>query len=580
MTKTIRKASELRHWLVNYPEGYRNIPVTCCTLEQIIRTYNPDLDRVILEYYDTEWSMNDVFAMADKAAKAMVAAGVKCGDHLTCFMQFQPEFLFLLLAAEKVGAALVCRDGSDEEFVQALRDAKGPLCFAHDFFEKDMEELFHAESPELKHIIAINPYTYAKKETMPDYVIKNIEDRYSDTTLDKDCRETTLSWDAFLAMGDGFEGEYIAEPDPTRSLYHPYTSGSTGPSKEILHSAATMTAILGQLCPLMSQVPFSMRCILPVLPPALIAMVGPTFLLYVSCGHREILDPYCGVENVDLELMRYMPNGTIGVSCLGRTVLESKRIPEDFQIPQLIQFGGGAEPLNNKLLKRYIAWCQKHGAVNNNYTMGYGMTEAGPVISAAGWGCEHFDLKCGIPLPNSIVGIFDEDCNEMDYAEIGEICISSPGVMIGYSNQEDTDKAIKIHADGRRWLHTGDYGHMTDKGEVRIVTRGFEKTFMGGNLFLMEMENKVCEIPGIFDCFFLSVPDKDHEGYKVPYFYMVPEEDADMAFIEAEMKKALEPFEYPVKIHFIKERPWFHFKTNRRGLLAQIMEDRANGIDA
>ena len=575
MSKEIRKASELRPWLKNYPEGYRNIPVTKCTIEEIVRAYNPDLERVVIEYYDSEWSMNQCFEMADKAAKAMVAAGVKCGDHLPVFMQFQPEFLFLLFAAEKVGAALVCRDGSDEEYLQALHDAKGPLCFIHDFFESDQEELFYTNCEELKHIVAINPYTLAKKETMPDYVLENIESRYSDTTIDKKHRDTTISWDEFMAMGEGFEGEYIAERNPDRNLYHPYTSGSTGPSKEIMHSAATLTAILGQLCPLMSQVPFPMRCILPVLPPALIAMVGPTCLLYLSTGHREILDPYCGTENADLELMRYQPNGTIGVSCLGRAVLESKRIPADFQIPQLIQFGGGAEPLNNKLLKRYHKWCKDHGAVHNNYSMGFGQTEAGPVISAAGWGCDHFDLKNGLPLPNSIVSVFDQDCNEMDYADIGEICISSPGVMIGYAKQEDTDKVIKIHEDGRRWLHTGDYGYLTDKGEVIVVSRGWEETISGGKLFLMHMENKVCEIPGIFDCFFLSVPDEEHPGYKVPYFYMVPDEGADMTAIEEAMKEALEPFEYPKKIFLIKERPWFHFKTNRRGLLREIMAKRA-----
>ena len=574
MSNTIRKASELRPWLKRIPEGLRQIPVTQCTLEEIIRANNHRMDQPSVEYYGNQWSMNEVFEMADKTAKAMAAAGVKCGDKISVFMQFQPEFAFMLLAAEKVGAALVCRDGSEEEYIQALHDARGPLCFVQDFETKKMEEIFYECSPELKNIIMLNPYTLAKKETMPDYVIENIESRYTEDAMKDNHRDTTLTWDQFLAGGENFTGEYIAPRDPDRNLYHPSTSGSTGPSKEIMHSAATMTGILSQLTPMMSQIPFTMRCLLPVLPPALIAMVGPIFLLYTSCGHTEILDPYCGIENHDLELMRYMPNGTVGVSCLGRAILFSKRIPEDFQFPMLMNFGGGAEATNNKNMRRYNEWNKKHGAVYCNYTMGFGMTEAGPVISTAASGCSYYDLKCGLPLVHNIVGIFDEDCNEIDHTCVGEVCVSSPGVMKGYAKEEDTKKAIKIHEDGRRWLHTGDYGYITEEGELIILSRGLDKTWIGGNLYLMVMENKVVDLPGIDDAFFVSVPDEEHEGYKVPYMYLIPEEGAKLEDIEAELKTALDPHEYPVEIRIIKERPWFHFKTHRIGLVKGILAER------
>lgn len=570
----IRKASVLRPWLKHFPEAFKQIPVTCCTIEQLIRTYNQKLDEPSVEYYGTQFTMNEIFDMADKTAKAMAAAGVKCGDHLPVFMEFQPEFAFMFLAAEKIGAALVCRDGVTEDYIQALQDAKGPIAFVQDFIDKEEETKYYECCPELKHIITLNPYTYAKKDEMPDYVIENIEARYVADSI-KDCAaEATMTWEAFLAGGEGFTGEYIATPDPNRNLYHPYTSGSTGPSKEIMHCARTMTGILGQLCPMMTQIPFKMRCLLPVLPPALIAMVGPIFLLYTACGHTEILDPYCGVENHDLELMRYMPNGTVGVSNLGRAILESKRIPDDFQIPMLLNFGGGAEATNNKNLKRYAAWNKKHGAMHVKYTMGFGQTEAGPVISTAASFCEYNDLKCGIPLVHNIVGIFDENCNEMDYASIGEVCVTGPGIMIGYAKEEDTKKAIKIHEDGRRWLHTGDYGYLTEEGEIVILSRGLDKTWIGGNLYLMVMENKVVELPGIKDAFFVAVPDEEHEGYKVPYMYLIPEEGAKLADIEAELKEALDPHEYPVEIRIIEERPWFHFKTHRIGLVNGILAER------
>ena len=88
---------------------------------------------------------------------------------------------------------------------------------------------------------------------------------------------------------------------------------------------------------------------------------------------------------------------------------------------------------------------------------GYGQTEAGPVIS-----CNR--PKAGIkmdtvgpPLKNTEVKIADD----------GEILVRGPLVMKGYwRNKAETDRVIK---DG--WLHTGDIGHIDDRGRVAITDR-------------------------------------------------------------------------------------------------------------
>lgn len=39
------------------------------------------------------------------------------------------------------------------------------------------------------------------------------------------------------------------------------------------------------------------------------------------------------------------------------------------------------------------------------------------------------------------------------------------------------------------------------------------------------------------------------------------------------LKDALEDYEYPVEIRVITERPFFHFKTNRKELTAEIIKE-------
>jgi long-chain acyl-CoA synthetase len=88
---------------------------------------------------------------------------------------------------------------------------------------------------------------------------------------------------------------------------------------------------------------------------------------------------------------------------------------------------------------------------------GYGQTEAGPVIS-----CNR--PKVGLKMDTvgpPMHGV------ELRIAEDGEILVRGELVMHGYwQNEIETAKALK---DG--WLHTGDIGHIDDKGRIVITDR-------------------------------------------------------------------------------------------------------------
>ena len=72
-----------------------------------------------------------------------------------------------------------------------------------------------------------------------------------------------------------------------------------------------------------------------------------------------------------------------------------------------------------------------------------------------------------------VVSVFEPGTDkELTYMQQGEICISGPNIMLGYyDNESETKRLIKVHKDGKRWVHTGDLGYMAENGSVYILGR-------------------------------------------------------------------------------------------------------------
>ncbi|WP_411340987.1 AMP-dependent synthetase/ligase [Sphingopyxis sp. J-6] len=88
---------------------------------------------------------------------------------------------------------------------------------------------------------------------------------------------------------------------------------------------------------------------------------------------------------------------------------------------------------------------------------GYGQTEAGPVISCNRPSAGIKMDTVGPPLMNTEVRIADD----------GEILVRGELVMKGYwRNQAETERVLVDD-----WLHTGDIGHIDDKGRIVITDR-------------------------------------------------------------------------------------------------------------
>lgn len=126
-----------------------------------------------------------------------------------------------------------------------------------------------------------------------------------------------------------------------------------------------------------------------------------------------------------------------------------------------------------------------------NYSVGYGMTECGPLISYANWDKTKF-TSSGKMVDTLEVKIDSND----PYNEVGEIMVRGENVMYGYyKNVEATEQAI----DKDGWLHTGDLGIIDSENFVFI--KGRNKSLLlgpsGENIYPEEIEAKLNNMPYI-----------------------------------------------------------------------------------
>ena len=565
------KASVDKPWLQFYPEALRNVEVPTITVETFLRAKNPDENKIAFEYYGNKITWKEFWGEVDKAAKSLKILGFGEENRIPVFLQSVPAHFILLIAAERIGAAIICRDDIPEELCFAIRKSKSETAFVMDYTSKSDEDLFRATTP-MKRIIKISPYDYADRKSVPDYVEKEIASRYTGAI---ETTEGDLTWDEFLALGKDYTEDYMAQEDVNRPVFGAYTSGSTGISKLVIHSSSNIVATAFQMSIFIPPSDVPEKWWLPILPPALIAVTVSMAIFPLSAGLIMVLDPFCPLEDIDIAFMEQKPNFWALVPMFCEMLMKSDRIPEDYDMSHLRSIGTGAEAMNERKTQEVEAFFHKHN-VKATLSAGYGQSE----------GCSNFTLPnpmfplvdgcVGMPMPATTMAVFSEDLEELNYGEIGELCMMGPAMMLhyaGWRGDELTERTLINHPDGNCWLHTGDKAYINEHGIVYILGRGTTKRFGGGELYMMRMETKAVRVAGVEDGFFCFVPDQDHEGYFLPYFFVILDETKSLDEVKAGLADALEEYEYPVDIRVIKERPYFHFKTNRKELTAAILEE-------
>lgn len=136
------------------------------------------------------------------------------------------------------------------------------------------------------------------------------------------------------------------------------------------------------------------------------------------------------------------------------------------------------------------------------YTMAYGMTECGPIISHEHWS-KVAPRSCGKVASRMEVKVLSNNPSEIP----GELVCKGENLMLGYYKNEEATREV---IDQEGWLHTGDMAVIDPEGNIFIKGRckNMLLTGSGQNIYPEEIEAKLNNLPFVSESLIILQQDK------------------------------------------------------------------------
>ena len=440
----------------------------------------------LTDYNGESFTYGEVGLYVKRFHKMFDSLGVKQGDKIAIVGKNSARWGIVYISIVTYGAVVVpiLPDFKIDVLKEIIDHSESMLLFAGD---KMMDNLDCPEVKKLHGVIKIDDYSL------------------------KECHSGKLK-KAFETTGFG-EDFNVTDYDPKdlafgeisndKQLMLSYTSGTTGFTKGVMllhNSLAANVRFARNFMPLKSG-----DKIVSFLPLAHTFGGAFEFLFPFSLGcHITILTKTPSPQIIMKAFQEIKPSLILSVPLVIEKIYKNQIIPEISKwhiklllaIPVINQvilkkfreklttvFGGkfhevvmGGAPLSREaeLFFRRMKF---------RYTVGYGMTECGPLISYSGW--RDIPLGSSGKVVDTLkIKVVKENPDKLT----GEFFVKGDNVMTGYyKNDEETRKVI----DDEGWLHTGDLGYIDDNGFIFI--KGRSKSMLlganGKNIYPEEIES-------------------------------------------------------------------------------------------
>ncbi|MBR6549276.1 MAG: acyl--CoA ligase [Clostridia bacterium] len=550
-----------RPWLKFYGDMPHSLNYpTDSMVERVFSTAKQYPQYIAYDFMGNQVTYGEFTEEISRVAASFVAMGIKKGDHVTICLPNIPQGIEAFYALNKIGAipCMVHPLSAPEEISYYLKLANSTVLLTLDIFSKKIATMLQSHHSPCQIIVA------KIQDKLP--TIKKLFFRF---TKQEEIvpLPNSITWSDFLKNQAPIPMVNISQDDCAVILY---SGGTTGTPKGICLSNLNFNALAMQTIAASGCVDISGTAMLSVMPLFHGFGLGIGIHTALVGGAKCILVPRFTIDSYAKLLKKKKPNFIPGVPTLFAALLQTDKL-KNTNLSFLKGVFSGGDSLSPDLKKRVDRFLKEHGSCVN-IREGYGTTEC---VTASCLTPTHYEKEgsIGIPYPDMLYKIVEPSTQtDLPCGKDGEICIAGPTVMLGYLDDPiETEKVIQTHADGVRWLHTGDLGQMDQDGYVYFRQRIKRVIVSNGyNIYPTQIEKVLSEHPKVDACCVVGVKD-EYRGQRVRAYVVLNgpvEKDELLAYCRRSVAKYALPKEFIIK----KELP----KTAVGKVAYRILEEEAN----
>lgn len=506
-------ASIDKPWQKYYSKEAITASIPELTAYQYMVSQNEDnLSTKAIMYYGKKISYKNYIDMIDETARRLYNLGVTEGEVVTVMSVANPELEVLFYALNKLGAVINLIDVRSDykQIKKYLMEVKSSEVVVMDNFLPEFDKCMEDEDVDniVENVITLSPYNSV---LFPFNVLAEKKSRKEDSTLYSKIDEIKkknkyMTWNDLMSVHKYRYPRYPRyKKNMVAALVH--TGGTTGVPKTVKLSNENFNAMAIQYKSLNANYNKGDTFLNGIVPFVAYGIVV-TIHMPMCLGMTNIIAPILSPKEFTEFMIKYKPNHTITVpTYVEHFVHDRKADSINWKCLKNLGIGGDYFPEQSEI---YVNEFLKNHGSSSIAEKGYGMTENSSTAGVCLVGVNKTN-SLGIPLPLNTYGIFERGTDkELKYGEEGEICITGPTEMLGYlDNEEEERKVIKIHSDGKKWIHSEDVGIIDEDGFLFFKGRYKRLIPHGGfKLYPSYIEGVIMKHPDIDNCCVISIPDK------------------------------------------------------------------------
>lgn len=563
------KASNTTPWIKYFDREKLDSEIPKCTMyEELCNCSKNKGHLTALYYYGTKVSYRHMIEKIDWYAAGFSDLGVREGDIVSFLTVSIPEAIYSIYGLNKIGAVCNFIDVRTDEshIIEYIKKAKSKVLIVLDYaFDKIRPHIY---SLGLELIIVES----ARDSLLPS---RKIMTRKRKITVKRDDNRI-LSNEEFEGLSVGKKVKPVEYKRDMPAVIT-RTGGTTGRSKGVVLTNENMNALYANFRDF--DISGEDTKLLNFLPLAASYGIACGIHMALCMLTENILVPKFKAEDFAGLVYRHRPNHIIGVPLLYDYMMHSKKLQKiDLSFVQTMAAGGDSASISfEKDLYKFI----KDRNVDYPLAQGYGLSET---TSACAFGIRdiHKNGSVGVPCAHNIISVFKPGTSkELNIGEHGEICICGPTVMKEYLDEpEETANVIWTHEDGKRWVHSGDFGYMDEDGFLFIEGRLKRSIirFDGHKNYPVQIEGVVDEHKCVRNSCVIPVRDLNHEQGELPLVVIEKEpkcrltdEDLTKEIMQL-CKRGLEERSWPVGVKIVNSIPTTDNGKNDYNKLIKIFE--------